>query len=457
MLRFTSLFFLVFTITCNLFAQVQTPRYNTTMNQHALGFYEYLPQGYATGNFFPVIIAIHGQGQTGDGGTGADGLIKVRANGPSKVINDGQFPTSFTVNGQTHKFIVISPQFTQWPNFTDVNEIINYVIANYKVNQNRIYLTGLSMGGGAVWDYAGQTVAFANRLAGIVPVCGASFPENTRARNMAAANLPVLATHNRDDPTVPSSYTTDYVNRINAAPPPNPLALKYVWTDINVTSHDAWTRTYNPNNKIFGINNNLSIYEWMLQYQRNIQQIPLPVVLSHYSAILTAVNTVKISWTTTFEQNNDYFTIERSVDGVNFTLLGQVAANNISTGSNYNFEHTNPAAGDNYYRLSQTDIDRKITVYSIHKVRISSIESNTVLLYPNPVRDNLSIRMTNSYSGELTIGVINSSGSVSRNVKVAKIGASLQQGLSIAELPAGYYTLEIKGLNYSYSAPFIKQ
>jgi hypothetical protein len=67
------------------------------------------------------------------------------------------FPVSFNVNGTDFKFIVISsPQFINWPTSSDVNAVIDYATSHYGVNKNRIYLTGLSMGGGAVWNMPGR-------------------------------------------------------------------------------------------------------------------------------------------------------------------------------------------------------------------------------------------------------------------------------------------------------------
>ncbi len=259
-LRLTGLLLLLTILATNVNSQVQTAKH-IAITGNTGGFYEYLPQGYnSSSESYPLLIAIHGLGELGDGGSWE--LQRILSNGVPNVIKNGQFPVSFNVNGQTHKFIVISPQFRNWPSSGDIDQIINYAINNYRVNTNRIYLTGLSMGGGATWDYAGGSSTWANRLAAIVPVCGASWPDVTRARTIAAANLAVWATHNDGDGTVPAFYTNDYINYINSsAPAPNPTAKKSVWGS---GSHDAWSQTYNPNYR----ENNMNVYEWMLQFQR---------------------------------------------------------------------------------------------------------------------------------------------------------------------------------------------
>ncbi len=242
-------------------AQIQTPKYNVSMCGNTKGYYEYLPQGYNTENTqYPLLIFIHGLGELGDGSTSQ--LSRVLANGTPKQISQGIFPSSFTVNGQTFKFIVLTPQFINWPGPNDIDLIINYAIKNYRVDVSRIYLTGLSMGGGTVWEYAGNNAVYANRIAAILPVSGASYPDVGRADIIAASNIHVWATHNSNDPTVAVTNTTGYITNINNAPlKPNPLAKE---TIFNNNVHDAWTATYDFNFKPEGLN----VYQWMLQFQR---------------------------------------------------------------------------------------------------------------------------------------------------------------------------------------------
>ena len=166
-----------------LMAQVQTARF-ISMVPNSKAFYEYLPQNYnSESQTYPLMVFLHGVGELGNGTAGS--LTTVLRNGPPKYINDGTFPVSFTVNGQVFKFIVISPQFVGWPSAADVQGVIDYAVGTYRVNTNRIYLTGLSMGGGVTWDYASAGSAFANRLAALLPVCGASGSTPQKAQVIA--------------------------------------------------------------------------------------------------------------------------------------------------------------------------------------------------------------------------------------------------------------------------------
>jgi endoglucanase len=241
-------------------AQVQTAKPGVSMCSNSNGYYEYLPQGYNNSNqTYPLLIFVHGIGELGNG---TSQLSSLMVTGVASAINAGQFPATFNVNGQSFSFIVISPQFVAWPSPNDINAVIDYAVSHYRVNTSRIYLTGLSMGGGAVWEYAGNNTTYANRIAALVPIAGASWPDYGRARTMAAANLPVWALHNDGDPTVPVSYTNDYVSQINQAPSPNPLAVKTIFSS---GSHDAWTNVYNSR---YRDGNGRSVYEWMLQYSK---------------------------------------------------------------------------------------------------------------------------------------------------------------------------------------------
>src|SRR5215203_3636137 len=244
---------------------VQTMRPNVAINGNCNGYVEYLPEGYATsGQTYPLLVFLEGIGETGDGSL--TDLQKLLNNGPPMYINNGSFPSSFTVNGQTHRFIIITPQIKTpfWmrdPTPDEINDVITYAVQHYRVNTSRIYLTGISSGAGPVWEYAGYNSTYANRLAAIVPFCGTSTPTQTKARNIANANLPVWAFHNRYDEGVPVSLTLDYISMINQPPAPNPMARATIY---DKSGHDCWYWELYGSVK----ENNMNVYEWMLQYTR---------------------------------------------------------------------------------------------------------------------------------------------------------------------------------------------
>jgi len=240
----------------------QTP-ITTDINYAIHGYYEWLPMDYSSQSTqkYPLLIFLHGIGEIGNGSQRS--LPQVLVNGPPKLINQKTFPTSFNVGGQNFSFIVISPQLnSNARDYTVIDDLIDYLVKKYRVDPDRIYLTGLSMGGGIAWIYAGGKPANANRLAAFAEVCGNSVPYPASVKIIAKSNLPVKAFHNSGDPTVPVSNSIDWVNQLNAfVPPINPPAQI---TIFNANSHDAWSKAYDPNYKENGMN----VYEWMLQYQR---------------------------------------------------------------------------------------------------------------------------------------------------------------------------------------------
>ena len=430
-------------------AQTHTPRY-ISMTASSNGYYEYLPAGYNNaGNTstYPVILFIHGLGETGDGSPAQ--LPKVLVNGPPKLINNGTFPSSFTVNGQTFQFIVISPQFNAWPNAVNINNIIDYLVANYRIDLNRIYLTGLSMGGGGVWDYAGYNNTYATRLAAIIPICGASSPSVFRANVIAAANLPVWATHNLNDPTCPVSFTNDYISYIENAPVPSTVPPKK--TIFNANGHDAWTTTYNPNWRENGIYN---VYEWMLLNQRN--NTVLPILLETFSG--KEVNaSVLLEWRTSFEQDNSHFIIERSADGINFVSIGTVTGKNLPNGSSYNFTDNSPIKGANFYRLCQVNFDGNKKCYETITVRVSKNINSLVSVYPNPASVNIWIKVSVPETGTFNLQIAQADGKIVRQEIIQKNTDVFLKQVPIEKLPKGLYVIKIAGNGVSESVIFSKQ
>jgi predicted peptidase len=220
------------------------------------GFYKALPARYdSTKKKYPLLVFLHGVGETGNGTTD---LSRLLVNAVPKLLNQKTFPPQFTVNDAAYSFIVINPQFKTWPQPADVNAMIDYAIAHYRIDETRIYVSGLSMGGGNTWDYA---VAYANRVAAVVPISGASWPSKDQMGSIARAGLPVWAFHNSDDGTVSVNTTITNVANVNSFSPTIP-ARETIWA---TGGHDAWTKATNPATRECDGKN---MYEWMLQYKR---------------------------------------------------------------------------------------------------------------------------------------------------------------------------------------------
>jgi len=116
----------------------------------------------------------------------------------------------------------------------------------------------------------------------------------------------------------------------------------------------------------------------------------LPIELVSFNAITTQ-HEVQLAWVTASEENNDFFTIERSDDATNFSAIGRVpGAGNSSQTLNYDFTDDEPFWGISYYRLKQTDYDGQYSYSSI--IKVSYNPDSEVTAYPNPVKEKLIVR-----------------------------------------------------------------
>jgi hypothetical protein len=116
---------------------------------------------------------------------------------------------------------------------------------------------------------------------------------------------------------------------------------------------------------------------------------PLPIELLNFSATLLN-SEVKLTWTTLTETNNDFFTIERTTDGINFEYLFTVdGAGNSNATTNYSTTDDSPLSGQSYYRLKQTDFDGNFTYSALESIYHDKLTLFSV--YPNPAQNNLTI------------------------------------------------------------------
>lgn len=189
----------------------------------------YLPEDYNENEEkFPLVLFLHGAGERGND------LEKVKVHGLPRLVNEGkEFP-----------FIIVSPQCPElvfW-NTDLLSSLVDEIESNYRVDKNKIYVTGLSMGGHGTWSLA---LTQPNRFAAIAPVCG--WADTVNANTIA--HLPIWVFHGAKDAVVPVKASKDMVS-----------ALKNYGSDVRLTiypeaNHDSWTETYN----------NEELYKWLLE------------------------------------------------------------------------------------------------------------------------------------------------------------------------------------------------
>jgi len=186
---------------------------------------------------WPLILFLHGSGQRGrDVNRVADTGL------PERLKSLKDFP-----------FIVISPQCPEdeWWNIWAVNSLLDEIVAKYPVDPDRIYLTGLSMGGFGSWQLA---AAFPGRFAAVAPVCGIGDKNDVAPLK----DLPIWAFHGEADPVVKFERDAEVVAALKA------IGGRVRFTSYPGVGHDSWTATYaDPR-----------LYDWFLAQKRGAPAEP---------------------------------------------------------------------------------------------------------------------------------------------------------------------------------------
>ena len=120
----------------------------------------------------------------------------------------------------------------------------------------------------------------------------------------------------------------------------------------------------------------------------------LPVHIQKFEAQLIE-DKVKLNWATESELNNDYFIVERSLDGIEWQQIGTLSGAGTST-QQHNYQHIdpNPIVGLNYYRLQQVDFDKNIQYSNIVAIEYNKETAEQVQVYPNPSSGQINIRVS---------------------------------------------------------------
>ncbi|MEM0967958.1 MAG: prolyl oligopeptidase family serine peptidase [Verrucomicrobiota bacterium] len=196
----------------------------------------YLPASYAASSeAWPLIVYLHGSSRRGRD------IEEVKANGlPPLLDAKRDFP-----------FVVASPQALSgfpWQSCWRPDDLIlmlDHLLAEYHIDPQRVYLTGLSMGGYGTWACLAK---HSGRFAAAAPICGGGDPDWARA----IGGVPIWAFHGEADRVVPIERSREMVE-----------AIQEVGGNARLTSypnvgHDSYTQTYaNPR-----------LYQWFLSHRR---------------------------------------------------------------------------------------------------------------------------------------------------------------------------------------------
>ena len=213
---------------------VQQPHTFRQFRPHSreLHYLLFLPSTYAVHpQRWPLMLFLHGAGERGDD------LQRVKRHGVAKIVEEQPaFP-----------LLVVSPQCPPTEAWAPepLLALLDDIEQHYDVDPERLYVTGLSMGGFGTWAVA---IAAPDRFAAIAPICGGGDP----SRVGVLRHLPVWAFHGARDLIVPLQRTVEMVE-----------ALRQCGGNVRFTvypevGHDAWTATYA----------NSELYAWFLAHTR---------------------------------------------------------------------------------------------------------------------------------------------------------------------------------------------
>ncbi len=202
----------------------------TTIKEN-LSYYLYYPDGYLEepDKEYPILLFLHGGGESGDS------LVTIKRNGPPKLI----------VQGKKFPFLILAPQNPyqkKWWNTRAVKQLLDTVVTNNRVDKRRIYLTGLSRGGGAAWELA---VQYPETFAAMAVVCGMTPVPYASWINK---DMPIWVFHGEEDKSIPVTESETMVSR-----------LKEMGYDIRFTKypgigHNSWVKAYNTE----------ELYDWFV-------------------------------------------------------------------------------------------------------------------------------------------------------------------------------------------------
>jgi len=196
----------------------------------------------------------------------------------------------------------------------------------------------------------------------------------------------------------------------------------------------------------------LSAISGETEFMIGSSQAVLPVELVSFHATLSE-KVVVLNWTTASETNNDFFTVERSMDGIIFSEIANV--NGAGTSNqilNYSTPDLNPLPGISYYRLKQTDFDGKNEYSNVVTVLAKELAATDLLIYPNPTEQK-EIRMQfEGFNGPyIDILVTDLAGKVMASGRNFIDAGMKNSSMMLPDLKAGVYMLSVSDEQKSVS------
>ena len=184
----------------------------------------------------------------------------------------------------------------------------------------------------------------------------------------------------------------------------------------------------------------------------------LPIILTSFTGEATENGSVNLNWEVLSQVNNDYFTIERSLDCREWEIVGKIngaGTNNMEM--NYNLLDGHPHLGLSYYRLSQTDYDGNYEIFPPISIEVSDEYTVGLNIIPNPAIDNIHLELVYPEHHPLNhnVKIFNSNGE--EVYKMFYIGELEEFNIDIQKFVPGYYIIKSKSDNMIGEGKFIKK
>ncbi len=263
-------FIVALVLVCGFSVYTSNAQQTAKVTPSNIAYLEYLPKDYGSNNQnYPVVIFLHGIGERGSNSNDHE-VLKTSVQDVAKVGL-----AQYIKYGTHYPFIVISPQlkssYGTWPaNY--VMDVLNHVKKYLRIDQQRIYITGLSLGGFGTWT---TLAAYPDEFAAAVPICSGGNAIN-QACTIASKNIPLWAFHDTEDWVVSYGITTSMINAVNACTPkPSPLAKTTLYTGLG---HGIWDKVYLETNAL----------DWMLSFKKGGGSAPAPTPPSNAAPVANA-------------------------------------------------------------------------------------------------------------------------------------------------------------------------
>jgi hypothetical protein len=183
---------------------------------------------------------------------------------------------------------------------------------------------------------------------------------------------------------------------------------------------------------------------------KNYPISPLPIELIDFTAKLNGKK-VDITWSTETEINNDYYVVEKSIDGIHFETLSKVdaAGNSVSVRDYINID-PNPFEGLSYYRLKQVDFNGSFTYSTIVYINYNVV-NNIISIFPNPTDGKLTLNIIGLENKEILITITDMTGKECYREVIIKDENNQLIALDLKhQLAAGSYIIQVNSENTRY-------